>query len=230
MQPVRNDVTADRAVKTGPKSRLRRVLFWISVALGVLLVCFLGLFAFRKPILVEIAHLLVVDDPLVQSDYIVVPGGDPNARPFLAAELYKKSLAPRIIVFEGKSDRLIESGMAMTEDKIYRKVMQEEGVPDDAIERLPGVVDSTEDEAKSLSRFLTSQPNAKIIIATSAEHTRRTRWIFQKMLSGKAIEIRMAAAINPWYNETNWWQDDNGALAIAHEYLKFPYYVYRYYL
>src|SRR5258708_3313240 len=120
--------------------------------------------------------------------------------------------------------------MAMTEDQIYRKVLEAEGVPGDAIERLPGVVDSTEDEAKSLNRFLSSRPAAKIIIITSAEHTRRTRWIFQKLISGKPTEIRMAAATNPWYNETNWWQDDNGALAIAHEYLKFPYYVYRYYL
>ncbi len=39
----------------------------------------------------------------------------------------------------------------------------------------------------------------------------------------------MAAAKNPWYDESNWWQEDNGSLAVAHEYLKFPYYVYRYY-
>jgi len=45
--------------------------------------------------------------------------------------------------------------MAMTEDQIYRKVLEAEGVPTEAIERLPGVVDSTEDEARSLNQFLT---------------------------------------------------------------------------
>jgi uncharacterized SAM-binding protein YcdF (DUF218 family) len=229
MQPVRDDVTIRPASEAPKKKRLRRAFFRLSIVLGVVIACSAVLFAFRKPILVETAHLLVVKDPLIQSDYIVVPGGDPNSRPFLAAELYKKGLAPRIIVFEAKSDRLIEAGMAMTEDQIYRKVLESEGVPGDAIERLSGVVDSTEDEARSLNRFLSSKSSARIIIVTSAEHTRRTRWIFRKILSGKPIEIRMAAAQNPWYDETNWWQEDNGAMAIAHEYLKFPYYVYRYY-
>ena len=230
MQPVRNGVTGDYAVKDGAKKRSRRrLLFRLSIALGLVIPSLLILYCLRRPILVEVAHLLVVDDPLVQSDYIIVPGGDANSRPFLAAELYKKGLAPKIIVFEAKSDRLIEAGMALTEDQVYRKVLEAEGVPTEAIERLPGVVDSTEDEARSLNQFLTPRPAARIIIVTSAEHTRRTRWIFRKTLSGKPIEIRMAAAKNQWYDESNWWLDDNGAMAVAHEYLKFPYYIYRYY-
>jgi len=229
MQPVRNDVTHDRTVRDGAKSRSRRrLLFRLSIALGIVIATLLALYCFRRPILVEIARVLVIDDPPVQSDYIVVLGGDPNSRPFLAADLYKKGFAPRILIFQSKTDRLIESGMAMSEDQVYRKVMEAEGVPSEAIERLPGIDDSTEDESRSVSRLLASRPATRIIVVTSAEHTRRARWIFRRTFSGTPTEIRMAAARNPWYDETNWWQDDSGAIAVAHEYLKFPYYVYRY--
>jgi len=191
-------------------------------------IALVALYLLRRPILIEAARILVVDDAPAKSDYIIVLGGDPNSRPFLAADLYKKGIAPTILVCQGKTDNIIEAGLAMTEDQVYTKSMEREGVPSDAIEQLPGAVESTEDEANSLARFLADKSSVSLTIVTSAEHTRRARWVFKKILKNHVTDIRMAASHNPWYNETNWWQDDLGATGVAHEYLKFPFYYVRY--
>ena len=133
-------VSGKRGTSVGQKPR-RRWLRFLIVVVAILFVFIFAVYLFRKPILVEAAHLLVVDDPPTQSDYLVIPGGDANSRPFLAAELYKKGIASKILVFQGKSDKLVEAGLALTEDQVYRKVLDTEGVPASAVEVLPGVVE-----------------------------------------------------------------------------------------
>src|SRR4051812_12664267 len=88
------------------------------IVLIILFVGLLSLYLCRHQILIATARLLVVEDTLIASDYIVVLGGDSNSRPFLAAELFKKGLAPKVIIFENKSDRLTEAGLALREDEL----------------------------------------------------------------------------------------------------------------
>src|SRR5262249_29618292 len=121
-------------------------------------------------------------------------------------------------------------GLMPTHDELYRRVLELEGVPAAAIERLPSVVDGSWDEARSLRQFLYSHPAGRVILVTSAEHTRRARWIFRKMLTGLSVDVRMAPAHHLDFDETNWWKDDAGALTYLHEYLKLPFYWLRYFL
>lgn len=195
-------------------------LFFLSLAL---------LYLAREPLLILAGRALTVDDAKSPADYLVVLGGDAETRPFAAAALYRNGFAPRVLIFKHKSNRITDLGLAPTSSDLYRMILERQGVPPSAIVQLPGVVDSSWDEAQSLRRFLTSGPAQRIILVTSAEHTRRARWVFRKALAGMHVELRMAAARRLSFDETNWWKHDEGAVIYLHEYLKLPFYWLRYF-
>lgn len=178
----------------------------------------------REPLLIAAAQVLVVDDAEAPADYLVVLGGNAETRPFAAAALYSQGFAPKVVIFRHQAERITDLGLAPTGDEIYRKVLELEGVPAPAIVRLPTEVDSSWDEARALQRFLTGRSARRIILVTSAEHTRRARWIFRKMLAGATVEVRTAPARHLSFDETNWWKHEDGVLAYLHEYLKLPAY------
>src|SRR5262245_20815607 len=68
-----------------------------SVAVGGWLV--------REPVLVGVAALWIVSDSITRADAIVVLGGGPEIRPFVAAELWRRGLAVRILISQGSEDR-----------------------------------------------------------------------------------------------------------------------------
>lgn len=209
------------------RQRRRHTWLWGGLATVLLLGPTL-LYLAREPLLIAAGRALTIDDAEAPADYLVVLGGDAETRPFAAAALYRKGFASKVLIFEHKTDRITDLGLAPTHDELYRKILELEGVPAKAIKRLPAVVDSSWDEARSLQRLLASQPVRRVVLVTSAEHTRRARWVFRKVLAGIPVDVRMAPAHHLSFDETNWWRHDEGALAYLHEYLKFGFYLARY--
>ncbi|MBI4484038.1 MAG: YdcF family protein [Acidobacteria bacterium] len=221
-------LATDSRRASGPRRR-RRSWLWRGIV-AVLLLGPVLLYLAREPLLTAAARALTIDDAEAPADYLVVLGGGAETRPFAAAELYRKRFAPRVVIFEHKTDRITDLGLTPTHDQLYRKVLELEGVAAEAIVRLPGAVDSSWDEARSLQRLLASHPARRVVLVTSAEHTRRARWVFRKVLDGTPVQVRMAPARHLTFDETNWWKQDEGALAYLHEYLKLPFYWIRYVL
>ena len=56
----------------------------------------------------------------------------------------------------------------------------------------------------------------RITVVTTAFHTARARWIFRKVFRGQGIDVRMAAATDPAFDETNWYRHDESLLALFH--------------
>jgi uncharacterized SAM-binding protein YcdF (DUF218 family) len=203
--------------------RRRRILVWGALA-AVLLLGPPLLYLAREPLLIAAARTLTIDDAEAPADYLVVLGGNAETRPFAAAALYRKGFAPTVLIPRHKPARISDLGLAPPADDLYRKILELEGVPAHAIVRLPTSVGSSGDEARSLQRFLASHPARRVILVTSPEHTRRARWVFQKVLGGMPLEVRMAPARHLSFDETDWWKHDEGVLAYLHEYLKLPVY------
>jgi len=198
---------------------LRRFLF-------VVLLLAAGYVA-RTPLLTGAARLLVVDTAAA-ADYIVPLGGAASTRPFEAAALYREGLAPRVLLMEYRTDDAIRLGVVPSETELYRRVLELEGVPGEAIEVVPGIARTTWDEALAVRRALPADEPVRIIVVTSPEHTRRALWAFREALADTAADVRVAPAPQLRYDETNWWRRDEGLLAYLHEYLKLPFYWVRY--
>ena len=198
---------------------------------SIVLVLLIALaYAFRSQILTDIADLLVVNDPLQPADIIFVLNGDYNTRPFRASELYEQGLAPVIVIARSEMLPAEELGLAPNDTDVSIGVMKALGVPPEKIVVLPveGGTTSTFDEAIALRQYIESHNVHSLILLTSAFHTRRAKWIFDRELSGLPVRLEVAAVPHYGFDESDWWQSEDGLITLNNEYIKLVYYFVKY--
>ena len=218
---------------TGP-SRPRRSWRRLPLTLRIVLCAglLLGvLYLVRVPILVAVANVLFVGDPLRPSDAILVLGGEVEVRPARAAELYHERFAPRLLVVGMEDNLAVRMGVFPSETDATVRLLVALGVPRPAITvlnpRERGAA-STVDEAAAFRDYVVRTRPERVIVVTSRYHTRRARWALRRSLGDQPVEILMAGAESPAFNERNWWRSEEGLIRIVEEYLKFAHnWIYR---
>jgi uncharacterized SAM-binding protein YcdF (DUF218 family) len=210
--------------------RKKHTLRNILTAGALLLLLFILAFAFRSKILIGIADFLIIDDRLQPADVIFVLNSDVNTRPFRAVELYEQGLAPVIAIARAENTPVVDLGLVPNDTDISVGVMKKLGVPVEKIIVLPvsGGVTSTFDEASALRQYVEANQIHKIILVTSAFHTRRARWILEKTLAGLPVTLEMAAVPYARFDQTNWWKNESGLITLNNEYIKLVFYFFKY--
>ncbi len=186
--------------------------------------------AFRSQILTGIADYLIVTDRLQPADVIVLLNSEVDTRPFRASELYKQGLAPLVLIARSESTPTVDLGLVPNDTDISVAVMEKLGVPAGKIIILPfpGGVTSTFDEASAVRQYVAAHPIRRIILVTSAFHTRRARWTFKKVLAGLPVTVEMVAVPYAGFDQTNWWKNETGLITLNNEYIKWFYYLFKY--
>jgi uncharacterized SAM-binding protein YcdF (DUF218 family) len=182
------------------------------ISLLFLVVLLGALYAARHPILRYIGESLVVEDPLQKSDAIVILSDDNfyADRATRAAELFRQGLAP-IVVASGVRLRPSASiAELMTHDLIER------GVPKENIRPFPQDADNTREEAEALKKLSQDNRWKSLTVVTSNYHTRRARYIFQKVFRNAAI-IHVASARDGDYDPQNWYKHRKAIKRFTHE-------------
>src|SRR5262249_40650775 len=129
---------------------------WVRHAgqLALILTFFALIFAVawaaRASILRGVADLWVVSDDTDKADAIVVLGGGVGARPFVAADLYKRGLAQQILIANVRPDPVAELKIVPPETDLTRQVLIRLGVPPAAIIEFGAGVSSTYEEARAI--------------------------------------------------------------------------------
>jgi uncharacterized SAM-binding protein YcdF (DUF218 family) len=198
----------------------------ISLRLAVALSLFL-IWVFLAPFL---ARNLVVEKSLERADAILVLSGSSTylERTQKAAEIFKTGVAPKIFLTDDGSrggwDRTQQRNPFFAERAKWE--LMKEGVPEDAIEILPGIVEGTQDEAIVAEKTLRERNLRSILLVTSPYHTRRTLSTFETLLHKNAVEVGIVypppggQSPSPNY----WWLSARGWRFVAGEYLKIAYY------
>lgn len=210
--------------------KLKCILQLLLLTGVILLLAGAPAFLFRDQLLTGLAGYLVVDDQLQPADLIFVLSGDVDTRPFRAAELYGQGLAPRVVVARAEDSPAAELGLYPNISDVTVEILQELGVTEEDITLLQveGGATSTRDEAVILQDYLERHSFERVILVTSAFHTRRARWIFERELAPPGISLQLAAAPHRKYDATTWWQEETGLIDFANEYIKLGYYYLRY--
>ena len=187
-------------------------------------------YALRVQILTGLASFLIVDDPLHHADIIFVLSGDVNNRPFHASELFKQGLAPQIVMAQEEDSPAVEIGLFPNGTDVMVEVIKKQGIPAKNITVIhaAGGATSTFDETQLLRGYVENNNIERVILVTSAFHTRRAKWIFNRELAGTGVTLEMSAAPQWKFNETDWWQEERGLIMLANEYIKLVYYVVTY--
>lgn len=206
----------------------RKWLKWIAAAFLVFCLLCVMAYVFREPLLRGLAREWIVNEPLTQADVIVVLGGGPETRPFEAARLFHLGLAPKILLMKPRVLYSTRLGLMPAEADVSRSVLLQEKVPTNAIFVSSEFVTNSFDESIVLRHWAGEHGVKRAIIPTDVFHTRRVRWIYQKECDDYCIHTEVEAVPVHEYTATDWWQHEEGIIALQNEILKYAYYRIKY--
>ena len=180
------------------------------------------------------AQLLIVKSDLPIADAIVVLSGSSTyiERADWAARLYRDGRAPLVILTD---DKLISGWNGADERNPYfyelaAKELQMRGVPAEKIRVLAEPASGTYYESLNVREYATSHKLERLLIVTSAYHSRRALWAMRRACKGTGIEISVDGPSPGWQTPSawTWWLHRWGWRVVAGEYVKLIYYWWQY--
>jgi uncharacterized SAM-binding protein YcdF (DUF218 family) len=178
----------------------------------------------------SLGRFLWVQQTLRPADIIYVLGGDYSLRIPHAVDIYRRGLAPKIVI--PYEDLNMEGQSQEHFSEASQRLLQEMGVPADAVFlwKVGSGVSSTSDEMKALDLYLqTFSRVRRVIIVTSAIHTRRALYTAGRVLAGDP-EIQVSGVESKDWSFDTWWLVEQGRNEVWTEWRKLLYYVPRYFL
>ena len=180
------------------------------------------------------ARLLIVKSDLAAADAIVVMSGSSTylERADWAARLYQEGRAPIVVL---TNDSLI-SGWDKVEERnpyfyeLAARELQKRGVPESKIQVVSDIALGTYEESLGLRDYATAHKLKRLLVVTSAYHSRRTFWSMRHACEGSGIEIGIDGPPPGWQTPapSRWWWRRWGWKVVAGEYAKLIYYQMRY--
>lgn len=175
-----------------------------------------------------LAENLIVEKKLEKADAILILGGSSTyiERTRKAAELYNNGVAPKVFLTNDGG----KGGWNVQEQRnpyFYEKARWEliaNGVLAENIEVLPEIVEGTHDEAVLFEKTARERKLKKILMVTSAYHTRRALSTFLEVFGQNSADAEIGITSPPAGGQTPkpflWWVSPKGWRFIAGEYVK----------
>jgi uncharacterized SAM-binding protein YcdF (DUF218 family) len=179
----------------------------------------------REPVLSGAANLWIVSDPVSRANAIVVLGGGLETRPFVAAELWRRGLADKILISQPPEERAVSIGAMPSHSELNREILLKLGVPAGVIETFAVASKNTRGEAVALREWTEQNGASAFIIPSEIFPARRVRWIFRREFSGMAVRIEVPSVDPPGYTRWDWSKKEH---AFQNEVLKYIYYRLKY--
>jgi len=210
------------------RKAIHRRSIWILTALALMAVAFVFSGTFFK----IIGDIIVIDDDAASADAAVIlnTGIEYYPRLIQAAMLYRQGLAENIVINGNrKTDILrdLETQGFKTCCPWYSDsvgILTMLGVPENKI--IPISVEDAYDtvsEADAVGRELVKRKLTTVIITTSKYHTRRAKFIWQKMFNQRLTIYMVSAKTDP-YDPHYWWKDGRQIRWVLAEYGAWIYY------
>ncbi len=175
----------NKAVKARAQGKAKRRL--------ILLITLLSAIALWLIVSWAAAHLLIVKSELASADAIVVMSGSATYRERAdwAAKLYREGRAPIVIL----TNDSLKSGWDKKEERnpyfyeLAARELQRLGVPESKIQVVSDIALGTYEESVGLRDYASAHQLKRLLVVTSAYHTRRTLWSLRHACEGSGIEL-----------------------------------------
>lgn len=212
-------------------SRRRIVAAPRTILLSVVLV-FTGIvlfWHFRAPAFTGLANLWAVTDSIdVQADAAAILGGDLDIRPQAAAALYKRGLAPVVIISKSKLSEAQRMHLDKPDFEKAKTILIKLGVPEQSIAFFGSDLPNTHEEAIALRDWAEKNHAKKIIVPVDWSFTRRVQWAVTRELKKIGAEVAVQRLEPKDINSKNWWRSEQGIVTFQNEILKYIYYRLKY--
>jgi uncharacterized SAM-binding protein YcdF (DUF218 family) len=193
------------------KSSMRR---WL-IAGGIVAVILIA----AATMFFTVGSWLVVEDPLVHADVIVVLSGRLPERALEAARVYQAGYAEQVWISPpiAPVDELKAMKISFLGEDFYNeKVLMAQGVPPDSIRIMDRPNANTEAEVRQTAEAMHTLDYHSVIIVTSKAHTRRVRTIWRKLV-GSQPRMMVRYAQDDSYDGAHWWRHTQDALDVMRE-------------
>ena len=181
------------------------LLLCVIVALAGAAACFVG------------AGRLLVDPgalaPAAPADAIFVLSGADADRWLEGYDLWREQRASLIVLSPGLRDSagmvLARRGVRVpTGADVARDVLVEQlGMPADAVEVIAGQLDNTAAEAAAIRALASARGWRRVLVVTSLAHTRRTRFAMERALGPDDVAVQVRASRYDNFRPSRWWMD-----------------------
>ena len=203
----------------------RKTAFWIIAACALaILVMALN----RRALLSAAGRWLDVGGKPQRADAVVLLNGGYNTRPFVATALVRGGWAPKVLLSTCVLHALEADRAIPRSQDIALRVLEYGGARRSEVEMLNVSAQTTFDEAVAVADYLAVHPAKRLLLVTEGPHTRRARWIFERVLAAQQTEISVVSAPTDGFDYSVWWRSNNGFLFVVSEYLKLFFYALRY--
>jgi uncharacterized SAM-binding protein YcdF (DUF218 family) len=200
---------------------------WVKVC-SVFLVIFLLLFAFRNRILHGIGNWLVKSDELILTDACFVLGGNSYERGLAAVVVYEKFPDQQFVATGGNYPyQILCLDTSMFEAELTKHMMVSKGVPSTQVAILTSA-HSTMEESEEILSYCKTNNLTDVTVISSSFHLRRVRWVFEEKFESAGIRVHFHGATAIEYDESNWWQNEEGLIMTNNEIVKLFYYLIKY--
>jgi len=184
----------------------------IALLFGILLVvCFF----IALPPWPLLAQWLVVNNRPEPADVIITLSGD-SERDLYAAELYRKGMAPKIIM----------TGCGSEAARMAKRAVRA-GVPEKDV-LLEQKAESTYENAVFSKEIVLREKWESAIVVSSSYHMRRSKLVFERVFKNTGVRLIYCAATDSGFNTDGRCTSDNDRKIVKREYLKLFYYWFRY--
>jgi len=195
----------------------------------ILFIAYMAISYYRVPILTALGNYLIVEHPLKEANLIVCTPGSPLEQSLMAAELYKRGLAPRIFIPEetppdGLQILKEQGGRYPETSGLFITTLKSLNVPKSAFIVGRNAVDSIQEEAEEVREMVMEKEYRSMIIVTSPSSARRAYLIFKKVFDGEKLEIMIAPSQYSDFKADNWWTRDKYLNEVVFECQKLLYY------
>lgn len=150
--------------------------------------------------LISIGAILIVADPIVPVNAVVILSGDSGDRLAMAAEMLSRGYAYNLVITN--TDRAANRRLAREAEAL--------GFDRDRIFITDLTVDSTLDESRAVLQFAQDQGWDSFMVVTDPYHSFRTRFIFKQELRGSGITITVRPVVGHWFQSTTWFYSREG--------------------
>jgi uncharacterized SAM-binding protein YcdF (DUF218 family) len=200
----------------------------VSIALSLLAVTGIGVWAGRTPLLRGAANAWIVSDPVGPADAVVVLGGGLEVRPFAAADYYRKGLVSKVLLASVRTSPSEKLGISPSHVALNRSVLTKLGVPETAIATFGDELSNTYQESIALREWAGRNRASRLIIPTEIFSSRRVQWMFSHTLAGTGTHVLVPALDTLEYKRDEWWREEQGVIAFQNEVAKYVYYRFKY--
>ncbi len=158
-----------------------------------------------------------------RADLIFALGGDNGGRADRVLELYRKGLAPKVLLgAEGAHSRTRTAYLSWR-----ARYLIDEGLPEGALlfDRRSG---SSWDEAVNTLQLMRTMKMDRVLVVSDPPHMRRLAWGWERVFKGSGKEYVLVASDMEVWDAEHWWRSSLNAQFVFSEYIKLAYYIIQY--